>query len=403
MERIKKLGYGIFAAVFVLALLAFSAANFLHARAALEEEAATFDLAGIPEDVAELNAVMEANVLGRYPLLEEYGRIQKFLGKHEENAFDNVIDKAGYLHAGSFWNGFGDDQKELAVRVRKLSDSLKERGIALGFVLNPAKVVRGEDRYAGIPYSDFTREADDILRWLRYYGVPYLDLRESMEASGLDCDEMWFRTDHHWTPLAAYEGYRALVSWMNEVFDAGLDPDGASRDLRNYDIVTYPDAMLGSQGRETGLAYAGGMEDYTAVVPKTEGDYTWLSDNSEMRQGTFREAFLNENILGMDPYRLNAGSFYLNELTVYSRLVNREAPNDKKILLLRDSFATPVGAFLAQNCASVDMIWSSRWAAEDLEAFLAENEFDYVIIMLYPENLASSSFPFYQAAEQEDE
>jgi len=402
VERIKKVGNRIFALLFVLALLAFSGANFLQTRELLKTEAAPLDPAEISKGIAELNAVLEENVLGRYQMLEGYGRIQKLLDKHEENAFVNVIDKAGYLYSGNFWNGFGDDQKELAVRVRRLSDFLKERGVPLGFVLEPSKTVRAEERYAGIPYDDFTTEADDMLRWLRYYGVPYLDLRESMERSGLDYDEMWFKTDHHWTPPAAFEGYRALVSWMNEVFGAGLDPDGVDRDLDHYDVVTYPDAMLGSQGRETGLAYAGGMEDYTAVAPKAEGSYVWISNDAPMRSGAFREAFLKEDILGMDPYHLNAGAFYLNELTVYSRLINRQAPNDKKILLLRDSFATPVGAFLAQDCARVDMLWNIEYTADDLRAYLEENDLDYVIIMLYPQNLSNGSFPFFQTAGQED-
>ena len=104
------------------------------------------------------------------------------LGKHEEKLlFDVVKDKDGYLHGGNFWTGFGDDTKELAVRVRRLADAMEERGTKVGFVLPPMKVVRQQAAYTRIPYNDFTEQADSLLRWLRYYSVPYLDLRESLK------------------------------------------------------------------------------------------------------------------------------------------------------------------------------------------------------------------------------
>ena len=45
--------------------------------------------------------------------------------------------KDGMLYGANFWNGFGDDQKELAVRTRRLQDELSARGTKMGVVIFP--------------------------------------------------------------------------------------------------------------------------------------------------------------------------------------------------------------------------------------------------------------------------
>lgn len=402
MENKKTSGRHIFTIVFLGILLLYSVINIFQGRKGLRSELATFDLEGASEDIVELNTLMEDNILYKYFFVEGYGWVQNVLHKHEENSFDNVIDKEGYLHAGTFWNGFGDNPKELAMRVRRFSDVLERKGIRIGFVLCPSKTVRDEERYYGIPYEDFSKESDDMFRWLRYYGIPYLDLRNTMEKSGLTYEKIWFKTDVNWTPRAAFEGYRALVTWMNTEFDANLDPEEITRNIENYEILHFPKSMLGSQGRETGLVFSGGMEDYIALVPQTQGNYTWIDNDGGEKTGNFRETFLNEDIEGMDPYHLNADSFYLGELTAYNRLINLNPPNKKKVLLLRDSFASPVGTFLIQNCEMVDMVWNSRCSQEEIMNYLEGNEYDFVVVMLYPQNLSYSNFPFYPTKESED-
>ena len=188
MKHPQKLGQMIFAAVFFCSVIGYGALNLWYAKEPLAEnvQEAWDNIREEPaaetvvNAVADLDTAVTENTLFRYPLLECYGGMQLALGKHEENAFDVVKDKDGYLHGGNFWTGFGDDTKELAVRVRRLADAMEERGTKVGFVLPPMKVVRQQAAYTGIPYNDFTEQADSLLRWLRYYSVPYLDLRESL-------------------------------------------------------------------------------------------------------------------------------------------------------------------------------------------------------------------------------
>lgn len=395
MTNYQKAGRLIFGILFIGSLLTYSTVNAWEARTVLKTEWESFQVWDLRDDVPEMNEVMEENVWLRYDFVETYGALQLLMGKKEENSFDNVKDRKGYLFSGNFWPGFGDDQKMLAERVRRLMDYMEGKGTRVGFVLCPEKPVRKEACYPGIPYRSFEVLGNDLMRWLDYYSVPCLDLRKTIENSGLTYEEAWFRTDHHWTPRAAFEGYRGVVDWMNEAFGAELDTEGKTRNIANYNQVCYPAAMLGSQGRDAGLVYSGGMEDYIAVIPKEAGSYRWNYDDIDRREGSFTEAFVNEDLYSSGPYQVNAGMYYLNEVTYYSRQINKDLKDGKRILLLRDSFASPVGAFLAQNFEQVDMLWSLQYEEEEIRKYLEENPYDYVLVMLYPSNLSEPSFPFF--------
>ena len=271
MEEDVKKGKHIFSVLFIISLFLFSGFNiFFHGPVLLEE---------IKENregwhifiLMSFTGICE-ELLFRYPLIEGYGALQVLMGKKEENAFTNLKGKDGMLYGANFWNGFGDDQKELAVRTRRLQDELSARGTKMGAVSFPMKVPEEKEGYYGLPYNDYTEVAGDFAAWLRYYKVPLLDLETLCETNGLTQQEAFFRTDHHWTPRAAFEGYKNILQWMEQSFGVSLDPDGKLKDLAQYEQVTLPGYMLGSQGRETGLIYAGGTEDYTVIYPKSN-DY----------------------------------------------------------------------------------------------------------------------------------
>ncbi|MCB6610827.1 hypothetical protein V3C10_08230 [[Clostridium] symbiosum] len=403
MEENNKKGKSIFSILFLICLFSFAAFNIICRGPELMKELRKVkpDFHEPKQAIAVIEREMSEKLFFRYPLIEGYGALQLIMGKKEENAFSNIKGKDGMLYDASFWNGFGDDQKELAVRTRRLHDLLEEEGTEMGVVLFPMKLPEEQERYYGLPYNDFSKLAGDFASWLRYYKVPVLDLRNICKISGLTHQEAFFKTDHHWTPIAAFSGYCNIINWMEQSFDVSLDPDYKLRDLGNYNQVTFPNYMLGSQGRETGVIFAGGAEDYTVIYPEYQGDYLlWRGDIEDYKEytGGFEEALLkldvNEDSLS-GIYSGNGETVYLHKgVDNYVSIRNLENGSKKKILLLRDSYATPVGAFLAQSFEQVDMLWTLQLSEEELMDFLTKNHYDYVLLALYPENLKGAAFPF---------
>lgn len=397
----------LFAVLFVVFLYGFSICNwYLHGTEVTEKTEAEIKKiqtgeTNAKEAVLALEGTVNEELFLRYPLIEIYGFLQKAMGKQEDNGFDKVRDKNGFLHNGNFWNGHGDDQKELALRVCRLAESLKSSGTKTGAVLWPMKLAEPDARYYGIPYNDYTKLSDSMAAWLRYYGMPLLDLRHLMEETGMSQEEFFYKTDHHWTPPAAFEGYLRVLDWMQEEFGEVLDLTGELHKRESYHWKTYENVMLGSQGQDTGLLYAGGLEDQTVVYPKEEGSYTLKAgtlEEYETKEGSFQEALLKTDLYiknYKELYQQKATGAYLGSgIQEYASIENHDADLDKSVLLLRDSFAQPVGAFLAQSFRKVDMLWTLEITEEELSEFLSENHYDYVLIAVYPENLTSDAFPF---------
>ena len=253
-----------------------------------------------------------------------------------------------------------------------------------------------------MPINDPNWIVDEMMFYLNRLGVETLDLRQSIPNEELSYEEAFFKTDHHWTIPAAFYATCEVVDKINDSFGENLDPQGYYTDIKNYDIVTYRSGMLGSMGRKTGANFCG-IEDFTALWPRFEGDYTRESmtqgGQSNKKQGSFIEVLMESSVLTdkTDIYSDSQYSLYLNGLRIYEKIVNEENPEGSKIFMIRDSYFSPVISFLMPMCGQIDAIWSLEDTRElDIESYVKENEFDYIIIEVYPYNINSSAFNFFK-------
>lgn len=396
------------ACLFVITLFTYAVLNAIYtiqnSRERLEISENQTDIA---DYIKNINDYVEENVYLKYPIIESYGVIQKVLLKHEFNHFDKVIDKQGYLFDGNFYSHFGANQKEVAIEARKLMDYAKQYGAEFSFVVTPIKTVLQENTYLGLPYNDFTGSVDDLLRGLRYYNVPYLDLGASLELSGLSYEEIFYKRDHHWKTKAAFQGYQDIISWMEEQYLVTLDLGEQSRNLNNYETKLYPNLMFGSYGRDVGKYYSSGSEDFEVFYPKHNGNYTveyGALNDYEIRNGGFDNALVQNDIDQKitDVYQDSCYDLaFLYGLSDYIRITNNEKTDAPKILLLRDSFASPLGCFMAQNFSSIDMVYMLGEERDQVLKMIAENDYDYVMLCIYPENLALENVQLFEEVKDE--
>lgn len=348
----------------------------------------------VAERIGVINEFVEDNVYLNYPIIEGYGLIQKLQLKHEINNFNTVVDKEGYMYSGNFYNGFGDDQSRIAVEARKLNDYAKSYGAEFMFAVTPMKSVPEENAYLGIPYNDSTLTVDDLLRSLRYYNVPYLNLEETIVAAEFSAEDMFYKTDHHWKTPAAFQAYKDIISWMEETYQIQLDARGKTRNIKNYTIKVYPNLMFGTSGRKTGKIYSSKSEDFEVYYPKENGNYTveyGSSENYQSRKGGFDDALVRPNVDQKikDVYRDSCYDLtFLYGLSDYIRITNHDLPQGPKLLMIRDSYASPLGCYMAQNFSQIDMVYVLGSDRANVLKMISENEYDYVIMCIYPENLS---------------
>ncbi len=348
----------------------------------------------VKSSVVTIQGTISQNVYERYKWIETYGLINKVLNKKEYNGFDYAIDKHGSLNSVNFWVDVDDiDVQRYSQQIRMLSDSVEKKGGNFIFAACPNKYDEAwNSGYDGIPYNDFNNKMDELLLWNRRYGIDSIDFRETLKKENLSFNEMFYKTDHHWTGYGAFVAYKSLVKHINTEYNAGLDPDGFYTDINNYEVDYVENMYLGSQGRDAGLKYSGGLEDFQTVKPKFSGDFTF-----DGRTGDYTETVYYENFLEYDDvYNSDVYSYYLSGVNDYDKVINNENPDGLKIFYIRDSFFAPIIIYMLPFCSEVDCVWG-KYATDDyVKKMIDENDYDYVILSYYTENISSDFFQFYK-------
>ena len=154
----------------------------------------------------EFDQDIQDNVYGHYEFIEMYGTLNRMIGKKEINGFSYALDKDGAYDSVNFWNDVHDhDYRRYSQQLLLLKDETEEHNghfIFLGF---PNKYNdEWNSGYYGIPYNGYNWQMDELLLWNRRYGIDSIDYRETMKKSGLKFNELFYKTDNHWTVYAAF-------------------------------------------------------------------------------------------------------------------------------------------------------------------------------------------------------
>lgn len=347
------------------------------------------------EKIDTVETTIDENLYGRYGFIDAYGYIQKVLGKNEESNFEVVKDTEGKLHYTYFTSEIVDTT-EIAARVENFSTQIGE-DTQLVYVMPPDKYIEGHTTYpTGIPYSMENETADAFLEHLDEYEISYLDLRDSLSESGIDLSDAFFATDHHWKIETAFWAATEFCDYLNENYGENLDPDGFYADIENYNVVTYEDIFLGSMGRKTGRYYAG-ADDFSLIYPMFETSYVMTNSYSDelVYTGRFEEALLATPVIreSDQPFDTDMYQTYLYGNPAFAHIENMEQEDGIKICMIKDSFAVPFAAFTSLRCQTVDLI-DPRYFEGDYVETIQSGGYDYVIIMVSPQNIVDEFFPF---------
>jgi hypothetical protein len=373
------------AAIFLAMLIFLGGINGLYyAKHAYTDLKSGMDLKATAEELSSLDFYFFDDFLNLYSLT------QGALNAHliDDSTYGFIIkDYQGKLHfPRSVY-----DTRPYADSVATLSENANAPVL---FVLAPGKVIEG---YTVLPtggYNYANDNADLFLKTLTTDGLPFLDLRTSIATSSLPESQWFYNTDHHWTTKAAFTAFGDLVSYLNENYGLGIDPDGYYTDSAHYIVTEYPDSFLGSLGRRVG-PFVAGVDDYTLIEPNFETDYTVTSETESLTlNGSFREAILHPDLLKTDDIMLNKHAAYFG--MDYGNLVihNNLADNDIKILLVKDSYSLPLAAFLSTAVEEVHMLDVRDEKAPIVETYLNQRQFDIVIICYNADALSETMFNF---------
>ena len=254
---------------------------------------------------------------------------------------------------------------------------------------DPAMMPKG---YDALDHS--TEMADEATGTLRELGVTVMDSRDVLPNSGHALGDLLMVTDQHWSTLAAITMAQNIAQYLVDTEDAPLDVDRL--DLDEFNTIVHEDLFLGKYGQRVGPMGVT-PDDIVEYWPKYDtwiSRYTLRGQSEENAEGPFRQSVLLADRLAPDAGRTwNIRAYTDYGLTEnYTIFTNPDAP-DYTILLLKDSYSAPIGAFmslLARNVTYVDL----RRTGDSLETWVERVQPDAVVMAYSLQMLRDDNYVF---------
>lgn len=297
---------------------------------------------------------VERYVQDQFPLRDVFinlkSDVQVALGKEENNGV--YLGKDGYLFA----KPKSYDMKVLRDNIEAVNALYERIGEKLTVLLVPPSSLVNEDKLPS--FADSEKEGiqfQNIQNGLK--GEEKIDLHYLFQLH--QKEGIYFRTDHHWTQYGAYLAYLEL---MNSFSMEAVD---------NSEFTVHKtEGFLGSYYSK----FRGSFTEPEAFIlyEKESGDLKvhYVGENRAESRVIFKE-----NLSLHDKYKT-----YLDGNYPLIRIRNENQQNEKKILVLKDSFANAMAPYLTESFREVHYL-DLRYYNLSLEDYIAEENFDEVILL----------------------
>lgn len=198
--------------------------------------------------------------------------------------------------------------------------------------------------------------------------VNVIDIHSTMTAHKQE--ELFFRTDHHWTMKGAYYAYLETAETL------GLKP----YPLSEFSSETISTNFLGTHASKA-VGFPVQPDELDVWYPKFPHHYVVnYLDTGEVSQTLYN----SEHLQKRDQY-----SFFLDGnhslLTIQSHVKNK-----RKLVVIKDSYAHVLLPFLANHYEEIHVI-DLRYFHTGLEAYLSEQEIQEVLLVYNIPNFMKDS------------
>ena len=182
-------------------------------------------------------------------------------------------------------------------------------------------------------------------------------------------EDIYYRTDHHWTSLGAYYGYTALMEAM------GMEAEPLNEDAK----VTVTDSFYGTIFSSSGVRWV--APDHIDRYISGDGlKVTAYFDGTPTDSTLYVDSYLDKK----DKYSSFLGG---NQPLCVIETEHTDAP---KVLVIRDSYSDSLAPFLTQNFSEIHL-FDPRMNLNSVKDYVETNEIDQVVVLYSISNFISSS------------
>ena len=308
-------------------------------------------------DHAELADQISAMYADQFPFRREIIKAKAYaelaLGKGENNG---ILVREDTLAARSEYSAA--EKKTLLDNVsaiKRFSAILGKDGASICFAVAP----RGADMF-------FADRAHVARGWELLFGTDHIDLRASVKAHGNEY--VWFRTDHHWTPLGAYYAYCALSGALG--YEA--------LPISDFRETLVSDEFFGTAWSKSG-AYLTPPDKIYAFFGDDDGSY-YIYDKLKGKKLDFG-LYDRSKLPTKDKY-----SFFLGGDHGHIQISNgKEKPH---LLVIKDSYFNSIAPFLCRHF-ELDVI-DLRYFSGSVCEYAKDRDLKNILILCGLDSLASA-------------
>ena len=247
------------------------------------------------------------------------------------------------------------DPEKLEQDTGHLDTLVGNVSVPVYFGLIPSAAEIWRDRLpAGAPTADERAVIDQL-----YFstGASTIDLYGALEAhSG---EDIYYRTDHHWTSLGAFYGANAIFEAM------GLEPIR----LEDYTKTTVSDQFYGTSFSTSGVRWLP-PDSIDAYVPDQGIKVTSYFKGTPEEGSLYVESWLAEK----DKY-----SYFLGGRQPLC-VVEKEGSTGPRVLVIRDSYSDSLAPFLTERFSEVHL-FDPRDNLTSIKNYVEEHEIDAVVVL----------------------
>ena len=172
-------------------------------------------------------------------------------------------------------------------------------------------------------------------------------------------EDIYYRTDHHWTSLGAFYGANAIFEAM------GLEPIR----LEDYTKTTVSDQFYGTSFSTSGVRWLP-PDSIDAYVPDQGIKVTSYFKGTPEEGSLYVESWLAEK----DKY-----SYFLGGRQPLC-VVEKEGSTGPRVLVIRDSYSDSLAPFLTERFSEVHL-FDPRDNLTSIKNYVEEHEIDAVVVL----------------------
>lgn len=307
----------------------------------------------------DLESYLNDQILGRDFWITAKTSIQKFIG--DSDIGGAYVGKDGYDFEKIIPESVDEDLfVKNTVAVKDYLDYCKNQGIEesqISFLLVPTSGLVMEDK---LPANARLFDQEKYLEEAKAtIGEQYVvDVTKELQEAA-KTEQVYYRTDHHWTSTGALIAYEKWCS------DTGMDFLGREA----YQQKNVTDTFRGSLYSKI-LDYDSAYDSIWTYAKDENADYTITIDGEEA-ESFYVESKLEEK----DKYTYFFGGNYGETI-----ITNNGNKNGRRLLVIKDSFANCFVPLAAEDFEEIYMI-DLRYCKEDMAAYVKDKGVTDVLIL----------------------